>query len=64
LVNVTAYGVPAVLIVLGFFAYLSGYAMNALTQDAGLMNGGILMIVIGVLLCAIELIVKMASRNS
>ena len=43
IVKVIAYGVPALLIVLGFFAYVSGYAMSAITHDSGMMNGGILL---------------------
>lgn len=45
---------PAILIVLGFFAHMSGYAMNAVIHDAGMMNGGILMMVVGVVLYIVE----------
>jgi hypothetical protein len=60
LVKVVAYGVPALLIILGFFAYMAGYSINALAHDAGMMNAGIAMMAIGIILYAVELVVKVA----
>ena len=65
LVKVVAYGVPALLIVLGFFSYLAGYSINAISQDAGMMNGGVLMMVLGVGFYILEFVAKiLGSHNS
>jgi hypothetical protein len=58
LVKVVAYGVPALLILLGFFAYMAGYSINALAHDAGMMNGGIAMMAIGIIIYTVEFVVS------
>lgn len=58
LVNIVAYGVPALLIMLGFFAYLAGYSINALLNDGGLMNIGVALIAMGIIFYLIELAAK------
>jgi hypothetical protein len=58
LVNVVAYGIPALLIILGFCAYLAGYSISALTSNDGLMNTGIAMITIGIIFYVLEFIAK------
>jgi hypothetical protein len=61
LINVVAYGVPAVLIVLGFFAYLAGYGINAVSSNSGIMNTGIILIVLGVVFYLLEFFAKIFS---
>lgn len=60
LVNVVAYGTPALLIILGFFAYIAGYSMNAMIHDAGMMNTGIIMMALGIIFYAVEFLAKVA----
>jgi hypothetical protein len=57
IIKVVVYGVPALLIVLGFIAYSSGYMMQTFTHDSGMMNTGIALMVIGIILYIIEFIV-------
>jgi hypothetical protein len=64
IVKIVAYGVPALLIVLGFFAYLAGYSMNAISHDAGMMNAGIGMLALGILFYGVELAAKIAAYFS
>ena len=68
IVQVIVYGVPALLIVLGFVAYMMGYGIEmsrtALGQQesaisgVGLMNTGSWLMAIGIILYVIELILK------
>ena len=60
LVKVVAYGTPAMLILFGFFAYMSGYSINAIAHDAGMMNTGMTMMAIGIILYIAEFIAKAA----
>lgn len=55
MVKVIVYGVPALLILLGFIAYISGYTLGILTGSDEMKNLGIAMIVLGVVLYIIEL---------
>lgn len=64
LINIAAYGVPALLIVLGFFAYLAGYSISAFTNENGMMNTGIIMIVLGIMFYLLEFLAKIASYFS
>jgi len=56
--KVVAYGIPALLILLGFFAYLGGYTITMLTGDVRMMNLGIALIVIGLVIYVVELLLK------
>lgn len=58
--KVVAYGAPALLILLGFFAYMSGYSINAIANDAGMMNAGMTMMAIGTILYIAEFVAKVA----
>ena len=58
IVKIVAYGVPALLIVVGFFAYFAGYSVQFLTHDAGMTNLGILLMASGILFYAGEFLVK------
>jgi hypothetical protein len=61
IVKVLAYGTPALLIVIGFFAYLAGYTVQILTHEAAMMNLGILLMALGIILYIIELAAKIYS---
>lgn len=58
IVKIVVYGVPALLIVVGFFAYFAGYTVQFLTHDAGMINLGILLMASGILFYAVEFAVK------
>lgn len=58
IIKLVVYGVPALLIMLGFLAYTAGYAMRAITQDSGMMNLGIALLVLGIVFYTIEFIIK------
>ena len=58
IVRVIAYGVPALLIVIGFFAYFTGYTIQFITHDTGMINLGIVLMASGILLYAGEFAVK------
>lgn len=58
IVKIVAYGVPALLVVVGFFAYFAGYTVQFLTHDAGMINLGILLMASGILFYAVEFAVK------
>ena len=60
LIQVIAYGVPALLIVIGAFFYLAGYSINAFTQNSSIMNTGTVMIILGIIFYVLELIAKIA----
>ncbi len=64
LINIIAYGVPALLIVLGFFGYFAGLTINAISHDAGMMNTGTFMIVLGIVFYLLELIANIFAGNS
>ena len=58
IVKVIAYGVPALLILLGFLAYVYGHTLRTLTGDVGMANFGVLLIVLGIILYVAEVISK------
>ncbi len=58
LINIVAYGVPALMIAFGLFTYLSGYFINGLSLDTGI---GFIMIILGVVLYALEFIIKIVA---
>jgi hypothetical protein len=55
ILTVIAVGVPALLILLGFTAAVFGWVFGYVTNDTGMRNFGILLIVIGVVLYLIEI---------
>lgn len=57
LVKVVAVGIPALLIVLGFFAYVSGVPMEMLSGSSEIKTFGLILMVIGIGLYIIEFIV-------
>jgi len=59
--KVIAYGVPALLILLGFFGYIGGYTIAMLTGDVGIMNFGAALIAIGLVIYIVELALKVYS---
>lgn len=71
LVKVIAVGVPALLIVLGFFAYVSGTAVetvgtalgNEAIGDAGLKALGLGMIIAGIIIYLIEIAVYVSESR-
>jgi len=58
IIKLVVYGVPALLIILGFLAYMSGYAIQAVSGDSGMMNLGIALMILGIVFYVIEFIVK------
>lgn len=50
-------GVPGLLIVLGFFGYLTGSAIEMATRDAGMRDLGIQLMALGIIFYVIELII-------
>jgi len=58
IVKVVAYGFPALLIIVGFFAYSAGYTVQFLTHDAGMTSLGILLMALGIIFYAAEFVVK------
>lgn len=56
--KVIAYGIPALLILLGFFAYIGGYTITMLTGDVRMTNFGIALIAIGLVIYIFELALK------
>lgn len=58
IVKVIAYGTPALLILIGFFAYLAGYSVQFLTHDAGMIHLGILLMALGIIFYGTEFAVK------
>ena len=54
-VKIIAYGVPALLILLDFFAAVGGYTIEAVSGNVGMKNFGIGLIVIGVLIYLLEI---------
>jgi hypothetical protein len=64
IIKVVVYGVPALLIVLGFVAYMGGYAIHAVTGDSGMMNIGIGLMILGIVLYIIEFIIAVYSYFS
>lgn len=56
-IKIIVYGVPGLLIVLGFFAYLSGSAIELATRDVGMKNFGMLLIALGIIFYVIELLI-------
>lgn len=56
MVKVIAYGVPALLIVPGFFAYAGGYTVRMLTGDVGMQNFGIAVMAIGIIIYVLEIV--------
>ena len=61
LISIVAYGVPALIIAFGFFSCLSGYFINGLSQDPGIMKTGFIMIILGVVFYVREFIVKIVA---
>lgn len=64
IVKVIAVGVPALLIVLGFFAFMGGFTMEMLTGNVGMKNFGISLIAAGIIIYLIELAVVIYSEFS
>jgi len=58
IVKIVAYGVPALLIVVGFFTYFAGYTVQSLTHDAGMTNLGMLLMALGIIFYTSEFAVK------
>ena len=58
IVKIVAYGVPALLIAVGFFAYFAGYTVQFFTHDAGMINLGILLMALGIIFYGTEFAVK------
>ena len=54
ILTVVAVGVPALLIILGFAAEVFGWTFGFITQDEGMRNFGIILIIIGILLYVFE----------
>lgn len=63
IVKVIAYGVPALLIVLGFFGYISGYTIQMITGDAGLKNFGTFIVAIGIMIYVVEIAYAMYEKS-
>jgi len=61
ILKVLAVGVPALLIVLGFFAVIGGFTVEAFTGDIGMKNFGIALIIIGIIFYIIELVAYYSS---
>ncbi len=55
IVKVIAVGIPALLILLGFFAYIGGYTVQVLTGDVGMKSFGMGLTAIGVIIYLVEL---------
>lgn len=64
LVKVIAYGVPALLIALGFFAYVGGYTVQMITGDVGMRNFGIVLITVGIIIYVFEVAYAIYSEYS
>jgi len=58
-IQIVAYGIPALLIAVGFFAYFAGYSVQSLTHDAGMANLGLLLMSLGIIFYAGEFVVKL-----
>jgi len=58
IIKLVVYGVPALLIILGFVAYVSGYTMEMVTGDAGMKNLGIVLLVLGIVFYVFEFFIK------
>ena len=56
IIKIIAFGVPALLIVLGFFAYIDGFTAIIRTNPVEMKNFGFALIVAGIASYAIELI--------
>ena len=63
ILTVIAVGVPALLILLGFFAVIGGYTIQLVTGNVGMENFGILLIALGVILYLIELFLYYYSQQ-
>jgi len=55
-VKIFAVGIPALLVVLGFFAYIGGFTVEMITGDIGMKSLGIVLMAIGIIIYVIELI--------
>jgi len=55
ILTVIAVGVPALLILLGFAAAVFGWMFGLVTNDTGMRNFGILLIIVGILLYILEI---------
>jgi hypothetical protein len=62
IVQVIAVGVPAMLILLGFFAYIGGLPLEWITGNNGIQNFGVIMITGGIVLYIIEFVAAVASN--
>jgi ABC-type uncharacterized transport system permease subunit len=58
IIRIIVYGVPGLLITLGFFAYLSGSAIELAIRDVGMKNFGIVLIVLGIMFYFIEFVLS------
>ena len=61
IIDLVAYGVPALMIVFGLFSYLSVYFINGLAQNTGMVNAGSIMVILGVVFYLIELVVSIVA---
>lgn len=54
-ITVIIVGVPALLIVLGFFAYVGAYTLDFVSENVGMQAFGFFLILSGILIYAVEL---------
>lgn len=59
LIKVIVYGVPALLIVLGFFAYVGAYTLEIVSEDVGTQGFGFFLILIGIIVYLAEFVKAM-----
>jgi len=52
---VIAFGIPALLILLGFVAVMGGFTLEFITGDVGMKNFGVVLIILGVFIYIIEI---------
>lgn len=64
LVQIFAYGVPALLIFLGFFAYMGGSVFSVITGNNSAQSLGIIFIILGIAFYVLEFMFAVYSRNN
>ena len=57
LIKIVAVGVPALLILLGAFAFFGGIPIEMLSGNGELKNAGLILLILGIILYIVELIV-------
>jgi hypothetical protein len=62
IVQVIAVGVPAMLILLGFFAYVGGLSVEWITGNKGMQGFGVTLIVFGIVFYILEFVVAVVSN--